>query len=32
MGSHANGLQNSLGVGGVNSPAANSNNNQFYMG
>jgi hypothetical protein len=32
MGSHANGLQNSLGVGGVSSPAANSNNNQFYMG
>ena len=32
MGPHAHGLPNSLGVGGVNSPAANSNNNQFYMG
>jgi proline racemase len=32
IGSHTNGLPNNLGVGGVNSPAANTNNNQFYLG
>lgn len=35
IGSHTHGLPNnhgSIGVGGVSSPAANPNNNQYYMG